>query len=301
MPFETLKRGDPKIQAWDGVSYGSSEYHGLGPGQWTDDTSMALAISTALLAEKGFNPRLIADHYVDWYKSPSFKGAGRTTKKALQDLSTGCPWVHSGVEGAEGNGPAMRIAPLGLYYHRISLKAVARLAATEAEITHDSDVARDGAIAVALGVALLARKEENPQSVAYKVADQLQTIGSNDGHNIMGYRMHKAYQKSRHPTGDPEEVLAGIGTSPHILQTVPAAFYALAKGTNFKETVELAIRAGGDTDTTAAIAGALAGTYYGVGQVAQFLPNLHEGERLRDQERRLYTEGPKVEGPADWK
>lgn len=63
---------------------------------------------------------------------------------------------------------------------------------------------------------------------------------------------------------DPVEALALIGTHGYVPSTVGAAFYCVAGTFYFEDAVVMAVRGGGDTDTTAAIAGAMAGTYYGL-------------------------------------
>ena len=63
---------------------------------------------------------------------------------------------------------------------------------------------------------------------------------------------------------DPVLALAQIGTRGYVPETVGAAFYCLAVTDNFKDAVVMAVKGGGDTDTTAAICGAMAGTYYGL-------------------------------------
>jgi ADP-ribosylglycohydrolase len=295
MPFEKMRHGDPALGAWDGRTFLPGNWHKLEAGRWTDDTSMAWALAESLLERKGLAPDDVANKYLDWYHDEFyFNGAGKTTKAALHNLDTGCPWFASGIPRAEGNGPAMRVAPLGLFYHRAPDRVILRAAEVEATITHDSDVAREGAVAIAMATALLARGLTKPAQVIERVLPYL------PDQSQMHFRLVAANTKVR-STEPTALVLDRMGAKFHILETVPAALLAVARSTNFQEAVEASIRAGGDTDTTAAIAGALAGTYYGIEQVARYLPGLHQAEQLRASECRLFTEGLKVEGPIDWR
>lgn len=106
MPFETKNWNDPAILAWDGQTFLSSEFHKLKPGQFTDDGSMALALTESLISNvrdgwgKGFDPGRTAAYYEQWYRGPLFRGAGQTTRKALENLKNGVPWFQSGELGS---------------------------------------------------------------------------------------------------------------------------------------------------------------------------------------------------------
>jgi len=76
-----------------------------------------------------------------------------------------------------------------------------------------------------------------------------------------GLQQVLSYQSEGIPT---EEVLRRIGAKDHTTQTIPAAFASFLLTDSFEEAVRVAIRAGGDTDAIAGIAGALAGTHYGI-------------------------------------
>lgn len=289
MPFETKPLADPELLSWGGPGdFRGSPYHKLQPGQWTDDTMMARAIAESLVEACDFSPADIAKRYVAWLASGNLRGMGETTKTALQHLQRGCPWVQSGIPGAEGNGPAMRAAPIGVFYRR-NLAHVVKVARQEASITHDSEVAREGAAAVALGVALIARGEfhDHSQDLIAMVVQNL-----SKGTQIR-YGLIAAASKAKRQYEQPWVTLAEMGTGAHILKTVPAAFFAFATTRTYKAAVEAAIRAGGDTDTTAAIAGALAGTFYGIAQVAPYLSRLEDAEALRALEQRLFAAAPR--------
>lgn len=287
MPFETAGYLDERLQAWNG-EYQRSEYHKLDSGQWTDDTLMSLEISKSLTSCGAFSPQDVATRYIGLYKSENHRGMGKATEEALGRLTHKVPWCSSGVAGAEGNGAAMRAAPLGLFF-RHNLNYVKDVVRVEAAITHRSQVAIDGAVAVALAIAFLARGDfshERRKGLASFVADALPS-----GHIQAGLR--KAEIKSQTKTDRPWDILASMGTSSNVIQTIPAAFCAFQMNRDFQSTVETAIRAGGDTDTIAAMAGAMAGTFYGIEQTLKYRPTLEAADDIRTLEQKLWANAPK--------
>ena len=252
MPFETRRPDDPFLKAWDGFTYLNSEYHKLNPGQWTDDTLMSTVLAESLIKHGRFVPEDVAGRYCQWYVEGPHRGMGKTTKLALQAIHFGVEWTHAGVKGAEGNGTAMRAAPLGLFSK--DPWKILDAASLDASITHKSREAEAGSEAVSLGVGLLASGTTKPRLVdnllaflkPSKVKSQLMRIDRlwDDGLTA-------------------QEALVEFGTAAHVVQTVPSAFAAFLLTDSYLEAIQVAIRAGGDTDTTAAITGALAGAYYG--------------------------------------
>lgn len=255
MGFETKKADHEELLQWDGETYHGSEYHGLSPGQWTDDTMMAKLIAESLVTCGGYYPRDVADRYRTWYRSDDHRGMGKTTKAALLNLDNGIPWDRSGINGAEGNGTAMRIAPLGFFFHE-DLVTTRQFAQIDARITHCSKEAEMGSIAVGLAVALLV------EGVTFETLTERVLENLEDCQVKQGLKKVSFYQ--RQPDFPVRDALRVIGTHAHVTQTVPAAFAAFVLTKSFEEAVQAAIRAGGDTDTTAAITGALAGTHYGL-------------------------------------
>src|SRR5688500_928565 len=95
----------------------------LEPGQWTDDTSMALCLAESLLECNGFDPVDQLRRYVRWYREGHHSSTGRcfdigsTVRAALQRFEeTGEPWCGSTDPQTAGNGSLMRLAPVVLFY-----------------------------------------------------------------------------------------------------------------------------------------------------------------------------------------
>jgi len=284
MAFETQKEDSPALLQWDGKSYLPSEYHGLRPGQWTDDTMMAKLLAESILTCGGFYPRDIADRYRAWYQGKNHRGMGKATKAALERLDHGTPWTESGTEGSEGNGSAMRAAPIGFFFHEDPV-TIREFATMDARITHRSLEAEQGSIAVALGAALLLQKPDLAV-FAETIAEHLADSQIRQGLRRVGFYKQQGDVSAA-------EALRLTGTKAHVVQTVPAAFAALTLTKSFEEAIQVAIRAGGDTDTTAAITGALAGIYYGYNQIPKlWRDGLEDLQHLRRLETKI-SRGPR--------
>lgn len=306
MPFEMLHSLSDKLLSWNGW-FKDAENNpltaGLKAGQWTDDTKMARALAESLVEADTYSPADAAKRYLAWYKSNDLRGIGTTTAKAMSRLHAGMPWTQSGVAGSEGNGTAMRAAPLGVAFWR-NIQAAAEMARIDASITHKSEMAEQGAVAVAVGVALIIEGRVSKQDLILKV---LEWVPKGQMHS----RLLTAHRKSgialRRPATSAStrsahrifiDTLVELGTGAHVIQTVPAAFCAFVGSEDFQDAVELAVRAGGDTDTTAAITGALAGTYYGIEQVARYIDHVEDAEELRLLECGLLGVAKPVRRPA---
>lgn len=286
MPFEMSPALDPRLLAWKGgyLDGRNSPYtKELKAGQWTDDTKMAKMLAGSLLREDTYSPADAARSYLGWFRSGDLRGIGTSTHKAMSRLDAGFPWTQSGDPGAEGNGTAMRVAPIGVLF-RFNIQAAAEMAAIDARVTHKSAEAEAGSMAVAVGVSSLLQGS-TPQTVIGKVLEWMPE-GSQMKFRLMAAQARAGPGRSERELAD---VIADMGVAAHVIQTVPAAFLAVAATTNFRDAVRVAILAGGDTDTTGAVAGALAGTYYGIEQVAPFLDQLEAAQELRDVEQNLFA------------
>lgn len=306
MQFETRNWNDPAIMAWDGKSYGSSEFHKLGPGQWTDDTGMALALTYSLLdrgptlkldpVTPGYNPARAANAYLAWYQGPTFRGAGQTTRRALDNLKRNVPWYESGELGALGNGTAMRVAPLGVFYRDEPSKLI-KYAKLDATITHDSHEAQQGSIAIALAVSLLlngVKKEEILESIRHvlepsRVLDTINLIATNK--TVHDTLKNKNYDRALDRNGGNRIISQLIlGNKYTVYEAVARSFYVFVATRSFEEAMELAIRGGGDTDTVAAMVGALCGAYYGLeGIPDNFIAQLEDHKRILEADSFLIS------------
>jgi ADP-ribosyl-[dinitrogen reductase] hydrolase len=263
-PFEMWHVDKPGLQEWDGQFKAGGTFWIGEAGQYTDDTLMSIALATSLIEKGGFDQEHVGQQYLAWLESGNTRGIGTTTHRALDRLKKGATVFESGVthndgKPASGNGTAMRASPIGLWYRKDPEKLLG-VAMADASITHNSFEPKMGSVAVALGTALLASGTSTPQSVSYEITDIL-----SDSEVKAKIQLAQKWLEQGTPLDTVHfEALAEIGVSGYVPETVGAAFYCLGATSNFKDAVVLAVKAGGDTDTTAAIVGALAGTFYGL-------------------------------------
>jgi ADP-ribosylglycohydrolase len=236
-----------------------------------------------MIENNGYNPAHVAQTYLEWYNSGNTRGIGTTTAGAMVKLRLGAPWQQSGITAlddgrpASGNGTAMRASPIGLVY-RNDMGRLLVAAMTDASITHNATEPKIGSIAVALGTAFLANRQATPQDVCYHVSEIL----SDSQVKIKIKQAQKWLEQGTKLSSIAEEALAVIGTSGYVPETVGAAFFCLGATDNFKDAVVMAVKAGGDTDTTAAIVGAMAGTYYGLDAIPnEYKDNVENKELLQ--------------------
>jgi ADP-ribosyl-[dinitrogen reductase] hydrolase len=275
-PFEMKPAASPLLKEWDGMFKAGGTFWKGQPGQYTDDTLMSIALSMSLIEKQGFDPEHVAQSYLDWYNTGNTRGIGNTTATAMEHLKLGANYQESGLKNynnqpAGGNGTAMRAAPIGLYYHN-DLNKLLEVAMVDASITHNALEPKIGSVAVALATALLVNgnsKDEILSEVINVLPDSL-----------LKEKLQLVVSLLENSTA-PAQALAQIGSSGYVVETVGAAFYCVAATDNFKDAVIMAVKAGGDTDTVAAIVGALTGTYYGLeGIPDEYKDNVENKELL---------------------
>ncbi len=279
-PFEMKPAASPALKSWDGLFKAGGTFWRGEAGQYTDDTLMSIALSYSLVEKNGFEAEHVAAQYLAWYESGNTRGIGTTTAGAMVNLKMGAAWNESGltqtIDGlpAGGNGTAMRAAPIGLFY-RNDIETLLKVALLDASITHNAHEPKMGSVAVALATAFLANGTHSQIGVLEEVKD---IVADSEVKEKLVLAHSLLENKASH-----SEALAQIGTSGYVPETVGAAFYCFAATDNFKDAVVMAVKAGGDTDTTAAIVGALAGTYYGLeGIPSEYKDQVENFQLLQD-------------------
>lgn len=223
----------------------------LVPGQWTDDTSMALCLAHSLVFKKGFDAVDQMNRYCNWYQHGymSSNGVcfdiGITVAAALNRyLSSGNPLSGSTDERSSGNGSLMRLAPVALFYG-YAADELLHYAALSSQTTHASAECIDSCryFALLLAAALNAESKEQILATAYQASTpKLAAI-------VAGDYIHKPYSE-----------LTGSG---YVIESLESALWCFYHGQSFQEAILLAANLGNDADTTAAICGQLAGAFYG--------------------------------------
>jgi ADP-ribosyl-[dinitrogen reductase] hydrolase len=281
MPFEGL---DPQtISTQHGQVKEFLPGYGLAAGQYTDDTIMALCMAESVVQEGRVASEDIAQRFVAWFDSGDLRGIGNTCRESILNLKGGTSWRESGVRGewAAGNGTAMRIAPIGLLDCH-NMERLREDCWTTSIITHDNPEAVAGATAVAYVIAHLVTNDLDKENLLSRAADFV-------GESEVARNLFTAQDLLR--SGTPTaEALAILGTGGYVVETVASALYCfLRTPTDFSTTVSAAVMGGGDTDTTAAVAGAISGTYNGLPNLPpQLVAQVEDCEKLQDLGRAIF-------------
>lgn len=233
----------------------------LEPGQWTDDTSMAMCLAESLLACDGFNPEDQMDRYIRWQRHGYWSSTGtcfdigNTVRNALDRYEqTGNPFSGPTHPHSAGNGSLMRLAPVPLFYAFDPPQAIRR-AGDSSRTTHAVTSAVDACrFAAAFIIGALQGLDAGtllaPGFWSQMNAGESETLAPEIAEIASG-----SYKRRQPPQ------IRGTG---YVVRSLEAAFWAFYQSTSFKEGCLLAANLGDDADTTAAIFGQLAGAYYGV-------------------------------------
>ncbi len=210
-------------------------------GQPTDDSEMALALSRALILHGRYDAGLVLGAYQEWHRSGPFD-IGQTTRAALE----GRP-----MSGSEANGSLMRVSPLGVFAHALSAEAAADLARRDSVLTHPNAVPTDAAAAFVVAVSHAVAHGDGGEA-AWSAA--LAWARAAPAAPSVVEALERAPREA--PVCDGE-------SQGWALIALQAAFYAVLHSPGPEEGVVSTVRRGGDTDTNAAIAGALLGAVHG--------------------------------------
>lgn len=260
-----------------------------GSARYTDDTQMMIGVAESLVEVGGFDGQDMARRFAENFES--HRGYSRATRGVMRALQNGAPWNEVapgrfGGQGSLGNGAAMRVAPVGLFYHD-DPEALRRVAELQSIITHTHPLGGEGAALLAFAVA---RAAAHPPGVAFAPGaflGELRAFVRPGPPNYPGHLAAIAELLGRQPPT--HEVVQTLGNDVTAPGSVPTAIYAfLAHPRSFPEAVLYAVRLGGDADTLGAMTGAIAGAFHGVEAIpAEWLDALENGPKGRDYVRQL--------------
>lgn len=232
----------------------------LEPGEWTDDTSMALCLAESLIQKRGFDPIDQLERYVRWYREGYLSSNGRcfdignTVRAALQRFEkTRERYPGARDEMSAGNGSIMRLAPVPMFYAPNHREAIDK-SGESSRTTHCAAACVDACryLGALLVGALMGESKEQLLSAGYGPA--------------------RKFWDERPLVPEIEEIASGsfklkqppvIEGSGYAVKSLEAALWAFHHSESFEEGCLLAVNLGNDADTTGAVYGQLAGAYYG--------------------------------------
>ncbi|MDX1616228.1 MAG: ADP-ribosylglycohydrolase family protein [Candidatus Promineifilaceae bacterium] len=227
---------------------------GLAPGQWTDDTSMALCLAESLVESDGFDPADQMERYVRWWRHGHLSSTGscfdigNTTAAALRRFErTGEPYSGSTDPYTAGNGSIMRLAPISIYFSP-DLEAVIHYSGESSRTTHGAAECVDACryFGSLLHLALIGEDKEGILTAdAYSPqTPKIAAIARGD------------YQRKS---------CSAIRGSGYVVESLEAALWCFWRTDSYEAAILEAANLGDDADTTAAVCGQISGAYYGVG------------------------------------
>jgi ADP-ribosylglycohydrolase len=263
---------------------------GMPAGSVTDDTEQALLLAGLLIDGAGHvDPTAFADALERWEADMVRRGSadllGPSTKRAIERLRAGAPPDEAGRDGTT-NGAAMRVPPVGVAVPHTDEKALLDAVVAASRVTHNSSIGIAAAAAVAAAVS--AGVAGADLTTALDAAERAAAAGARRGHWAAGgdiaarIRWARGFVRGRDRARLADAVADVIGTSVAAQESVVAAFaLAEALGDAPLDALTLAAGIGGDTDTVAAICGAVLGAHHGVaGLPADLLDTVRRVNRL---------------------
>lgn len=222
---------------------------GWQPGEWTDDTQMALLTAASLLEKGRLDEADLFGRYQGWVAAGP-RDVGIQTRRVL---TSGRPWSAAAAEDfaaghtGAGNGSLMRATPAAIFFSHDSVEGTADAARRISMLTHGDPAAGEGCVIFHLMVrAALAGTD--PVDVVDDALGQVQPAE------------RPAWATVLAPDWTPEMAEQSNGA---VWPTLGSAVWALRHATSFERAMRLVLDLGGDTDTVAAVTGGLAGATYG--------------------------------------
>jgi ADP-ribosyl-[dinitrogen reductase] hydrolase len=279
-PVEFCRRGTfaPVVSMLGGGRFA------LHPGQWTDDTSMAICLAESLLFDPYLDVMDLAHRFVRWVEDGTNSstgrcfGVGRQTLQALGRFRrTGNPLAGDHDPRAAGNGSIMRLAPVATLRWHDPTEA-ARIAASQSLITH-------GAPEVIACCELLT-------SVLCRA------ICGADKNDILSLCASTSWPPTVQAIGAGSwrgKSIADLDSTGHAIGTMESALWSFATTSSFEACLIAAVNLGHDADTVGAVAGQIAGAHYGLGGIHEpWLSSVHRKSDLIEIGRSLFQKGAEV-------
>jgi ADP-ribosylglycohydrolase len=270
---------------------GPSSVWGTIAGQPTDDSELALILARCLLREGGYDEEQVAASYGYWRMSGPFDVGGTIGQAtaAIVEAAEGTKAAaarRAANTGSQANGALMRQSPLAIWGWALEAAELDRIVRTDTALTHPNPVCQDASAAFIVAVAVTIR-EGLDASAAHARA--------------------LAWNRDRGGSAEVTRVLeAARDSSPDyhtnagwVLVALQNAFYRALRASSFEEGVVATVMSGGDTDTNAAIAGALLGAIHGMAAIPSRWRETVLSCRPAEGAPGVYQPRPRAFWPAD--
>ena len=253
----------------------------LGKLVYTDDTTMAMGLAESILQKKGIDQQHLGDTFSYYFYREPWRGYASGPPQIFSMVrQRGISYVEAakslfGGTGSLGNGAAMRIAPLGLFFH--SSDHLYEEACASAEVTHAHPVGKDGAAVQAWAIAQAVRLDPEKEFPKERFIQNL----------IAFSRMAEIQEKMKlvqrliHEEVSPEIAAFRLGKSVAVDESMPFAVYSFLRyPKSFEDCLLCSILNGGDRDTLGAMACAISGAYLGIEAIPQSWRDKLENQNL---------------------
>ena len=241
------------------VRFGATGTHHQPPGTWSDDGSLMLALLDSLLEPGGFDVEDQGHRALSWWREKAYTpdgdgpfDIGNATRAALTAVESGTPAADAGPSGEydNGNGSLMRILPVALVGRDLDDATLIDQARRASRVTHGHPRAQVAcAIYVLVAARLLGGERDRARALSAAI-DAVRAEIAGDSAMVEALDFTLAWTERQ-----------GRG---RVWDAFWSAWDAFVGADSYRGTIERAVAYGNDTDTTAAIAGGLAGIYWGV-------------------------------------
>ncbi|MBG1259169.1 ADP-ribosylglycohydrolase family protein [Nostoc commune] len=234
------------------------------PGTWSDDSSLSFCLAECLC--RGYSLDAIANSFWRWYKEAYWTprgdvfDIGQTTHTAIMRLKQGVVPHQAGgkVENSNGNGSLMRILPMAYCHRSLTLGELLARVHDVSAITH-AHARSQMACGIYISIAVALLEGADLQTAYLQALQDIQTI-----YSVREFLLEKPHF-GRVFSGEIAKIpVEEINSGGYVIDTLESSLWCLLNSSSYSEAVLKAVNLGGDTDTTAAVTGGLAGIYYGV-------------------------------------
>ena len=243
--------------------------HQQAVGTWSDDTSLTLAFMASIVEKQSPDYADMMDKFTDWLMYQDYTASGEvfdvgtSTSRAIMNYGRGINPLECGgiTEYENGNGSLMRILPLAYYLEKqngITLESQMEMVHNVSSLTHRHPVSLVGCgIYIKIAMLLLTTNNSLPICIEQGIKEAFIYYDSLDCQATQNYgRLRDVQHFSELPETE-------IKSSGYIVDTLEAALWCLLNSDSYRECLLKAVNLGDDTDTVGAVAGGLAGIYYG--------------------------------------